>query len=157
MTLMFCSASSSCLLNGIPGPSFKHGKGLRQGDSLSPLLFIMAIDPLHRLLEAAGDQGLLDPLPGRGMDFRISLYADNAVIFANPIKEEVDNLLQLLISFGQATGLKLNQEKSMVIPINYDEVSLPDVLHEFKGQTAAFLTTYLGLPLSLRKLRLVQL
>ena len=45
-----------------------------------------------------------------GLNLRISLYGDDTVIFANPIKEEVDNMLDLLISFGQATGLKLNQE-----------------------------------------------
>lgn len=115
----------------------------------------MTIDPLFRLLEAATSRGLIEPLPGRGMSI-ISLYADDAVIFANPIKEEVDTLLNLLKSFGDATGLKLNQAKSSVIPINCEELPLSEVLQEFGGQIAGFPTTYLGLPISPKRLHMVQ-
>lgn len=155
IAMLLSSASSSCMLNGTRGPRIYHARGLRQGDPLSPLLFILAIDPLYRLLAAATDRSLLAPLPGRGASMRISLYADDAVIFANPIKEEVDSLLNLLKSFGEATGLKLNQGKSFVAPISCDGLSLSDVLQEFGGQTIGFPVTYLGLPISTHRLRMV--
>ena len=88
---------------------------------------------------------------------RVSLYADDAIIFANPIKTEVTTLLRLLHSFGEATGLKLNQAKSPVIPMNCDALPLSAVLQGFGGSIASFPTTYLGLPLSPKRLRLVQL
>lgn len=53
------------LLNGVLGPRFHHEKGLRQGDPLSPYLFILAIDTLQRLFELATEQGELSPLRGR--------------------------------------------------------------------------------------------
>lgn len=62
------SSSSSVLLNGIPLPPIQHGRGLRQGDPLSPLLFILAFDPLHRLLQIATDKGHLTKLGGRTAD-----------------------------------------------------------------------------------------
>ena len=90
IALLLSSASSSCMLNGTQGPTIFHGCGFRQGDPLTPLLFILAIDPLHRLLEAAAEEEMIANLPGRGISMRISLYADDAVIFTNAVKEEVD-------------------------------------------------------------------
>uniref|UniRef100_A0A453EQC1 Reverse transcriptase domain-containing protein n=1 Tax=Aegilops tauschii subsp. strangulata TaxID=200361 RepID=A0A453EQC1_AEGTS len=66
VSLLLSTTSSSCLLNGDNGPSISHRQGLRQGDPLPPLLFILAIDPLHHLLAAAAAEGTLAPLPGRG-------------------------------------------------------------------------------------------
>jgi mannosylglycoprotein endo-beta-mannosidase len=47
---LLTSATSRVILNGSPLESIQHGRGLRQGDPLSPLLFVLAIDPLHRIL-----------------------------------------------------------------------------------------------------------
>ena len=64
---------------------FKPGKGLRQGDPISPLLFNLVEDVLTRMLKKASEQGLI-----RGLltDFReggvISLqYADDTILFSS--------------------------------------------------------------------------
>lgn len=112
VSTLLSTASSRVLLNGIPGDPIRHGQGLRQGDPLSPLLFVLAIDPLHHILAKATAQGSLHPL--RGRPIRASLYADDAAIFVAPIKSDIQFLASTLASFGEVTGLVTNCAKSLV-------------------------------------------
>jgi exonuclease III len=117
ITALLSTASSRVILNGIAGPPIIHGQGLRQGDPLSPLLFVLAIDPLAQILDVATTHGLLHKIRGRGNILRTSLYADDAAIFVAPIKEDIQNLANILHSFGEVTGLATNFLKSSVVPI----------------------------------------
>lgn len=78
VSALLATSSSSVLLNGIRGQSFRHGTGLRQGDPLSLLLFIIAFDPLQRLLQMATEENVLSPLQHSAARFRISMYVDDA-------------------------------------------------------------------------------
>jgi hypothetical protein len=133
--------------------SFGHRRGLRQGDPLSPLLFIIAIDPLHRILERATDIGVLSPLPLREAKLRASLYADDAIVFMNPIKDELRSLLRILKAFGEATGLRINIDKCSISSIRCDDIDLDEVLASFNGERVQLPIKYLGLPLFLGRLR----
>jgi hypothetical protein len=73
------------MLNGQPGRPIKHVRGLRQGAPLSPMLFILAMDPLQQLLVKATEAGLLTPIGADPIKMRMSLYADDAVMFLRPI------------------------------------------------------------------------
>uniref|UniRef100_A0A453M2E1 Reverse transcriptase domain-containing protein n=1 Tax=Aegilops tauschii subsp. strangulata TaxID=200361 RepID=A0A453M2E1_AEGTS len=106
------------------GVQISHRRGLRQGDPLSPLLFIIAIDPIHSLLQAAEEALEIMPVPGREIKLRVSLYADDAIIFANPDKEEIDHLMLILHSFVNASGLRINLAKSMATPIHCNNIDL---------------------------------
>ena len=60
------SATTQVLLNGEPGNSISHQRGFRQGDPLSPMLFILVMDVLNSMFCRAELEGLLQPLHSAG-------------------------------------------------------------------------------------------
>jgi hypothetical protein len=152
---LLASSSSRVLLNGIPRRKFKHARGLRQGDPLSSMLFILAIDPLHRLIEMAANRALIQPVLPRAATIRCSLYADGAALFANPNRTELQRLNQILIFFGNCSGLRVNLTKTEIYPIRCDEALNTEALRDFPGKICKFPGKYLGLPLHTRQLRRV--
>lgn len=157
LAIILSSSSSAILLNGCLGEKIRHRRGLRQGDPLSPYLFILAIDVLNNIFEAATQQGFLSELKGRQARPRISMYADDAVIFTNPKQEGIACIMEIMNAFGEATGLKINMQKSTIAPIRCAAIDLDTVLQAFPGQRVGFPTKYLGLPLTLGRLKMVHL
>jgi hypothetical protein len=80
---------------------------------------------------------------------RTSLYADDAAIFAAPIKEDIQNLSSILEGFGEVSRLGANLQKSYVVHIRCDDINLDEVLHGLPVVRASFTLKYLGLPLSI--------
>jgi hypothetical protein len=151
------SSSSRVLLNGVPGKVFYHRRGLRQGDPLFPMLFILVMDVLSSLIGKASSEGLLQPLSTRSIHHRVSLYANDVVLFLRPVATDVQMVDALLQLFGAATGLKTNIQKSCVSPIQCSEDDLAMVQTHFPCEIQEFPCKYLGLPLSLKKLTRAQL
>ena len=145
------SASTQIILNGIPGESIFHQRGLRQGDPLSPMLFILVMDVLNSLFIKAESEGLLLPLLSTGQ--RFSLYADDVALFIWSNEQDLQLTKNILAVFGEASGLQTNLQKSCVIPIQCDEEFHGVVNNTLHCATANFPTTYLGLPISNKKLR----
>jgi hypothetical protein len=82
MKMIFGSGTSSVLLNGKPSKVFHCRRGVRQGDPLSPLLFVLAADLLQSIVNKARSLGLMNvPIPVLYTDdFPILQYADDTLI-----------------------------------------------------------------------------
>jgi hypothetical protein len=72
------------------------------------MLFILVMDVLNLLVQRASEEGLLQPLSTRNMQHRISLYADDAVLFLSPTAPDISVVMDILHLFGSASGLRTN-------------------------------------------------
>jgi hypothetical protein len=148
---LWCSASSLVLVNGIPSKRVLHCRGVRQGDRLSPMLFLLAEEPLHMLFKKAQDDLLLQKLGPQCDTFRVSLYADDVALFLNPDEKEMRVMECILKLFADASGLNTNMTKTKFYSIQCQETDL-SFLSGAGQLVSTFPCTYLGMPLNTKKI-----
>jgi len=136
----------SMLINGSPFGFFSSSRGLRQGEPLSPLLFVFVMEALSRMILAAVCGGLLEGFKMGDADFSQLLFADDTLIFCSALDSQLRNLWSLFLLFEAAPGLKVNLAKSNLIPVGH--VDQAERLVDILGcGFATLLVKYLGLPL----------
>jgi hypothetical protein len=157
MENIFSSATSSVLLNGKPRKRFQCKRGVKQGDPLSPLLFVIAADFLQDLINKAKSMNLLKlPIPLQCyIDFPVLQYADNTLIIMEGDPVQLFFLKTVLNNFSQSTGLKVNYNKSLMLPINVSEQRLKLLASTFGCQEGTLPLTYLSLPLGTTKPKII--
>ncbi|CAO2147693.1 unnamed protein product [Urochloa humidicola] len=128
------SSRSAIVVNGCPGPWITCRRGLRQGDALSPYLFLLVADVLQRLIKEDGAvrHPLIDaPCP-------VLQYADDTLILVRTESDDVIRLRSLLDAFSTATGLKINYSKSTAVPMHVPEARLRRLLRVLQCSRASF-------------------
>jgi hypothetical protein len=115
-------------------------------------MFILVMDVLGLMISKAASEGLLQPLSRRVLQHRISLYADDVVLFLRPEAGDINLVLGILNLFGDASGLKTNLQKSNVLPIRCGDTELLTIQNLLPCAVSEFPCKSLGLPLSLKKL-----
>jgi hypothetical protein len=108
---LLATFSTQILMNGVPREFIAHQRGLRQGDPLSPILFILVMDILARLVQKSLEDGFLQPLSSRRLRHRISLYADDAVLFLKLDASDISLVIELLSLFEKASGCILTSKR----------------------------------------------
>jgi hypothetical protein len=66
------------------------------------MLFILAMDPLQRILHIAAEKGVLHPIFARAKGIKASLCADDATIFISPSKRDIA-ALKIILDFFWAS------------------------------------------------------
>jgi hypothetical protein len=157
IAIILGSSSSKIIINGEQTNRINHKCGVRQGDPLSPFLFILAMDPLQRMIEKAAQAGLLGSVLPKGAKLRCSLYADDVGVFVRADNSDLKVLKTILEVFEGCSGLKINFDKTEIFPIRYPESLWPNLSEVFPGKYANLPGKYLGLPLHFRKVKRISL
>ena len=130
---------------------FGNSRGLRQGDPLSPMLFLIMMEVFSRMLRRVEGVGLIcgfkvEGRRGGGECVTHLLFADDTILFCDADVEQILHIRLLLLSFQAVTGLKVNVHKSEMVPIGEvdDGHALADILGCKVGKLPM---SYLGMPL----------
>jgi hypothetical protein len=145
------TARFSVLVNGSAHGFFTTSRGLRQGDPLSPLLFIIVMEALSRMLERAVAGGYISGFSvgdstGAELSISHSLFADDTLIFCGAESEQAWHLRGVFIWFQAISGLKINLSKSELVPVGTVQ-NVPELASILGCHVASLPLTYLGLPL----------
>ncbi|RVW95640.1 LINE-1 reverse transcriptase-like [Vitis vinifera] len=144
-------AKFSVLVNGVPAGFFPSSKGLRQGDPLSPYLFVLGIEVLDALIRRAVAGGYLSGCSIQGdrrHNLKIShlFFADDTIVFCEANKEHLTHLSWILLWFEAASGLRINLDKSEIILVGVVE-EIEEMAVELGCRVGSLPSQYLGLPL----------
>ncbi|KAG8363550.1 hypothetical protein BUALT_Bualt19G0034200 [Buddleja alternifolia] len=116
--IMFCvtSINSKVLWNGEALPVFSTTCGLRQGDPLSPYLFMLCMECLAYLINEAVSSKKWDPLEvcRREPKFSHLFFADDLILMAKATNENATSIKGILMKFYRSSGLVTNLGKSRV-------------------------------------------
>ena len=130
---------------------FGSTRGLRQGDPLSAMLFLVMMEVLSKMLKRIEGAGLISGFKAdgswdEGECVSHLLFADDTILFCDANVEQILHVRMLLLCFQAVTGLKVNVLKSEMVPIG--EVNNVHALAEILGSRIGTLPmTYLGMPL----------
>jgi hypothetical protein len=150
-TIMDCisSVSYQFLINGKPSRSIAPERGIRQGDPLSPYIFILCANVLSGLLHKEALENNLHGIQvARGAP-KIThlLFADDSLLFARANQKEADSINRALHSYQQASGQTVNFEKSDVsYSRNMPEIEKNMICNKLEVKAVTSHSRYLGLP-----------
>ena len=110
---LFQTGAQSCILqNGYLSESFTLQRGCRQGDPISPYIYILCVEILGKMIR---NDSNLQGIKINNKEFKLCQYADDTQVFLNGSKNSLHQLMLILKKFYNMSGLKINEDKTRAL------------------------------------------
>ncbi|GKV07538.1 hypothetical protein SLEP1_g19298 [Rubroshorea leprosula] len=139
----------SVLLNGNTTRQVNINKGLRQGDPLSPYLFLLVAEGFNGIISSAISHGLFEEIDigSRGMKVSHLQFTNDSILFGKAVESNIWATKSVMRIFELVSGLKTNFGKSQLFGINVSDEWMSKMGHILCCKQGAFLCRYLGVPI----------
>ncbi|KAL0310468.1 UNVERIFIED_CONTAM: hypothetical protein Scaly_2925500 [Sesamum calycinum] len=150
------TASFSISLNGSIHGFFSSSRGLRQGDLISPYLFVLVMESLHLIIKSKVTTDTTFQYHWRCKELGIVnlCFADDLLLFCKADPQSVTVLHRILQEFKDLAGLQANAQKSQVLLSKTTDPMKQQILNILGFPQGTFPVRYLGVPLITSKLSL---
>ena len=146
-------ASFSVQINGELAGYFNSKRGLRQGCSLSPFLYVICMQVLSKLLGKAALERRFGFHPYcKDLTLTHLCFDDDVLVFSDGKKSSIEGILDVFKEFAKLPGLCISLEKSTLFLAGVKEDASADILHQFPFEAGSLPVRYLGLPLLSKKM-----
>ena len=142
-TMPVCKIASS----NFSSKKFSIGRGVRQGDPLSPTLFILCIECLSSTLR---DSHLFNGLKIGGLSVKVSMFADDTLIFLNGLENQFEYVFDIFQALGRISGCKLNLDKYEAFHIGSNIFRNDQPMAHFGLQWPQYTINYLGVTIPIK-------
>lgn len=138
----------SIKVNGVLEGFFKCQKGLRQGDPLSPYLFVLSLEVLSAALRSKLSDSMFN-FHWRTNKLQLShvIFADDLFLFCKGEMVSISLLLDAVDSFANQSGLLLNKRKCQAFFCNVGADIVDATVQRYGFSVGTLPIKYLGLPL----------
>ncbi|GKA94298.1 RNA-directed DNA polymerase, eukaryota, reverse transcriptase zinc-binding domain protein [Tanacetum coccineum] len=139
------SSRGSILINGSPTEEFQFFKGLKQGDPISPFLFILIMESLHLSFQRVVDVGMFSGIKLiQSMNISHMFYADDVVFVGKWSDRNINTLIHVLECFYRASGLRMNISKSKIMGVHVEDTKVKHAAAKLGCLTLKSPFSYLG-------------
>ncbi|KAA3474875.1 reverse transcriptase [Gossypium australe] len=145
-----CSVSYSVSINGCNSEWFSPSRGLRQGDPLSPFLFLLCAEGFSILIEEAKQKGLMKGAPIGRARFSINhlFFTDDSILFGDASREGAEAVRDVINEYEPISGQRVNFEKSLIyFGANVKPEVKENIVNMLGVRMANNPDKYLGLPM----------
>ncbi|XP_026450605.1 uncharacterized protein LOC113350687 [Papaver somniferum] len=137
------------MVNGGPKGFFSMERGLKQGDPLSPILFVLMEEVLSRGLTKLVETGKIQPMVIRKNIYPTHLFfADDVFSFSNGSKKSLNSLLSLLKCYQDSSGQLINKQKSKCFVDGCTPLRKDQIKNVLQMELTSFPDKYLGVILN---------